>query len=64
MHIILSAVESSLADAWQEHCGDVPDVTIQRGSILDLKVDAVVSPANSFGFMDGGIDHLYSHHFG
>ena len=24
----------------------------------------MVSPANSFGFMDGGIDHLYSQHFG
>src|SRR5262245_43345879 len=64
MKIILSAVESDLADAWQRHCGDLPDVTIHRGSILDLAVDAVVSPANSFGFMDGGIDHLYSHRFG
>ena len=39
-------------------------MTVHRGSILDLSVDAVVSPANSFGFMDGGIDHRYSHHFG
>jgi O-acetyl-ADP-ribose deacetylase (regulator of RNase III) len=64
MRIILSAVEASLAKAWQEHCGDIEDVTIHHGSILDLQVDAVVSPANSYGFMDGGIDHLYSHHFG
>ncbi len=64
MRIVLSAVDAPLADAWQQHCGDLPDVTIHRGSILDLQVDAVVSPANSFGFMDGGIDHLYSHHFG
>ena len=26
--------------------------------------DAIVSPANSFGFMDGGIDYCYSEHFG
>jgi O-acetyl-ADP-ribose deacetylase (regulator of RNase III) len=26
--------------------------------------DAIVSPANSFGFMDGGIDYAYSDHFG
>ena len=26
--------------------------------------DAIVSPANSFGFMDGGIDMAYSLHFG
>ena len=62
--IFLAAVEADLADAWERHCGDLPGVTIHRGSILDLSVDAVVSPANSFGFMDGGIDHLYSHRFG
>src|SRR5437899_8599447 len=64
LKIVLAAVENDLTDAWQRHCGDLPDVTIHRGSILDLSVDAVVSPANSFGFMDGGIDHRYSHHFG
>jgi O-acetyl-ADP-ribose deacetylase (regulator of RNase III) len=65
MKIILAALEHDpLGDAWQRHCGDLPDVAVHRGSILDLGVDAVVSPANSFGFMDGGIDHRYSHHFG
>jgi O-acetyl-ADP-ribose deacetylase (regulator of RNase III) len=64
LKIILAALDDDLADAWQRHCGDLPDVTIHRGSILDLSVDAVVSPANSFGFMDGGIDHLYSSRFG
>ncbi len=64
MKIVLAAVEDALADAWERHCGDLPGVTVHRGSILDLSVDAVVSPANSFGFMDGGIDHLYSHRFG
>ncbi len=64
MKIVLAAVEKELADAWERHCADLPDVSIYRGSILALNVDAVVSPANSFGFMDGGIDHLYSHHFG
>ena len=64
MNIVLAAVDDGLAEAWERHCGDLPNVTVHRGSIVDLKVDAVVSPANSFGFMDGGIDHLYSHHFG
>jgi O-acetyl-ADP-ribose deacetylase (regulator of RNase III) len=64
LKIVLAAVGSDLADAWQRHCGDLPDVSVHRGSILDLTVDAVVSPANSFGFMDGGIDHLYSDRFG
>lgn len=64
MKIVLAARENDLADAWERYCADLPDVTIHRGSILDLSVDAVVSPANSFGFMDGGIDHLYSERFG
>jgi O-acetyl-ADP-ribose deacetylase (regulator of RNase III) len=64
LKIILAAVENDLAEAWERHCGDLVDVSVHRGSILDLSVDAVVSPANSFGFMDGGIDHRYSHHFG
>lgn len=63
MQIILTAVEEPLANAWEEYCGDLPDVTIHRGSILDVPCDAVVSPANSFGFMDGGIDALYMHYF-
>src|SRR5262245_39700765 len=62
--MLLAALDDELAEAWERHCGDLPDVTVHRGSILDLEVDAVVSPANSFGFMDGGIDHLYSDRFG
>jgi O-acetyl-ADP-ribose deacetylase (regulator of RNase III) len=64
LKIVFAAIEEDLAAAWQRHCGDLPDVSVHCGSILDLSVDAVVSPANSFGFMDGGIDHRYSHHFG
>ena len=64
MNIILTSVEDALADAWERFCGDLDFVTIHRGSIFDLSCDAVVSPANSFGFMDGGIDMLYTQHFG
>lgn len=64
LQIILAALEPALADAWQAFCGDLGCVEVHRGSILDLNVDAVVSPANSFGFMDGGIDMRYSQHFG
>jgi O-acetyl-ADP-ribose deacetylase (regulator of RNase III) len=64
MKIILAAVDEPLAGAWQEACSDLDFVAVQHGSILDLKCDAVVSPANSFGFMDGGIDAAYSQRFG
>ena len=64
MKLILSATEESLANAWEKFCGDLDFVDVQRGSILDADCDAVVSPANSFGFMDGGIDGVYMDYFG
>lgn len=64
MKIILCSIDEPLAQAWQTYCGELKGVEVHRGNILNLKVDAVVSPANSFGFMDGGIDMVYSQHFG
>ena len=60
MNITLTAVDEGLAEAWRRYCGDFPNVTVHQGSIFDVACDALVSPANSFGFMDGGIDMLYS----
>jgi O-acetyl-ADP-ribose deacetylase (regulator of RNase III) len=64
MKIVLAATETRLADAWEKAFTDVADVSVHRGSIFDVACDAVVSPANSFGFMDGGIDALYVDRFG
>ena len=40
------------------------DVTVHHGSIFEVDCDALVSPANSFGFMDGGLDMRISEFFG
>jgi O-acetyl-ADP-ribose deacetylase (regulator of RNase III) len=64
MNLILTAVEKSLVDAWRKFCGDLDFVTMYHGSILEVGCDAVVSPANSYGFMDGGIDAVFMNHFG
>lgn len=64
MKIILCAIDESLSAAWQRFCGDLDCVEIRRGSILELDCDALVSPANSFGFMDGGVDAIYMKYFG
>ena len=64
MKLILCAVDESLAEAWQRFCGDLDFVEIHSGNILDVPCDAIVSPANSFGFMDGGLDLVYLRHFG
>ena len=64
MKIILTGLDGSLVFAWRQYFAGVDFVTVQHGSILDLECDAIVSPANSYGFMDGGIDLLYRQHFG
>ena len=64
MHIKLCALTEALATAWENYCGDLNFVSIEQGSILEIDCDAVVSPANSFGFMDGGIDAVYKQYFG
>jgi len=66
-----------LVDAWERQFNDVPGVTISCGDIfsskpgpivatdpIDVKADAIVSPANSFGYMDGGIDAVYTYQLG
>lgn len=57
---MLCAVDDSLHRAWSDVAAGRPGITVVAGSILDLGTDAVVSPANSFGFMRGGIDAVYS----
>jgi O-acetyl-ADP-ribose deacetylase (regulator of RNase III) len=64
MEFVLTAVKDDLASAFEEHCGDLKNVSVFKGSIFDVDCDAVVSPANSFGFMDGGIDSWYRWRFG
>lgn len=63
MKIILAAIDTELYEAFQEHC-HADNVEVHHGNILDLEYDAIVSPANSFGFMDGGIDALYLEKYG
>ncbi|MBK8286115.1 MAG: macro domain-containing protein [Ahniella sp.] len=64
LQLVLTALDAPLAEAWKRHCGDFDFVSIEKRSILEVEADALVSPANSFGFMDGGIDLAYSNFFG
>lgn len=54
----------AVVSAWQRHFARLPDVHVSQGDIFDLRADAILSPANSFGFMDGGIDLAYTQRFG
>jgi O-acetyl-ADP-ribose deacetylase (regulator of RNase III) len=64
LDIFLHTFESGMADAWRKLFRGIPAVVIVEGDILEGPCDAVVSPANSFGFMDGGIDLAYRRFFG
>jgi O-acetyl-ADP-ribose deacetylase (regulator of RNase III) len=55
---------NEMTAAWQRHFAGVPEVAPATGDIFGVAADAVVSPANCFGFMTGGIDRAYSERFG
>ncbi|KAH9490449.1 hypothetical protein Btru_033898 [Bulinus truncatus] len=58
---------TELVEEWNQAFGEYKDtVKISQGDIFKgaPAVDAIVSPANSFGYMDGGIDWVYSDFFG
>lgn len=62
--IHLHTLDSAMARAWEATFDRVRGVSIVAGDILDGEADALVSPANSFGYMDGGIDLAYRRYLG
>ena len=64
MRILLCHRDDHLGDAWHERFAGQDDVSITSEDICRVNCDAIVSPANSFGFMDGGLDLQVSEHFG
>ena len=57
-------LNEEMVDAWLMVFGDFKNVKIKRGDITKTDCDAIVSPANSFGFMDGGVDYGISNRLG
>ncbi|MCR6700768.1 MAG: macro domain-containing protein [Dokdonella sp.] len=63
MRIHLCTLDEAMAEAWRLAFAGTA-VSIRVGDILAEPVDAVVSAANSFGLMGGGLDLHYARHFG
>lgn len=62
--LVLCAVDAPLAEAWADAAASLDGrVRVHRGSVLDIRAQAVVSPANSYGWMRGGIDAVYARAF-
>jgi O-acetyl-ADP-ribose deacetylase (regulator of RNase III) len=64
MNISLIYRDQPLGDAWQAAFAEYPEVSVVAGDLTEVRSDAVVSPANSFGFMDGGLDLALSERLG
>ena len=56
LRLSLGDLDSGVARALADAFADDDLVEVVRGNLLDLDCDGVVSPANSFGDMGGGID--------
>ena len=77
LRLHLRDLDKGMVSSWESAFAGVTGVTISRGDIfstkpgridpgdpIDIEADAIVSPANSFGHMNGGIDAVYTHVFG
>ncbi|MEU6163199.1 ADP-ribosyltransferase domain-containing protein [Streptomyces tanashiensis] len=62
--VVLVDVNDEVVEAWRSAFADTPGVEIRKGSLLDVDVDAWVSPTNARGRMDGGVDAVVKRHLG
>ena len=62
--VILCDNHLPVVEAWQAYFSGLPDVDITCDEIFAVEADALVSPANSFGRMDGGLDAQIVEFFG
>ncbi|MEM6265768.1 MAG: macro domain-containing protein [Bacteroidota bacterium] len=63
--LILVDPNAALCAAWFQAFEDFPEVSVVNGYFEDLpQFDCMVSAANSFGLMDGGVDLAIIRHFG
>jgi O-acetyl-ADP-ribose deacetylase (regulator of RNase III) len=65
LRLILVDPKRALCEAWLKAFDGLPNVEIVQGYFEQLPAyDCMVSAANSFGLMDGGVDGAITHFFG
>ncbi len=62
--LTLVGTDLALVGAWRLEFRAHASVAIVHDSIFSVEADALVSPANSFGVMDGGLDGKLRDYFG
>lgn len=64
-HTVFVDTNPEVANAYARASKGYRDlISVRIGNILDQQGDALVSPANSKGNMDGGIDQVYAEYLG
>jgi O-acetyl-ADP-ribose deacetylase (regulator of RNase III) len=65
MKLILIDLRNELCNAWKEYFQDLPNIEVVNDYFENLPAfDCMVSAANSFGLMDGGVDAAITRFFG
>ncbi len=64
VQVTLVDINPRMVAAWRATFEENPEVEVVQGSILEQTVDAWVSPTNSKGSMDGGLDAIIKNHLG
>lgn len=64
LRVVLRDINAKVVEAWQAAFADTPEIEIAKGSIINEQVDAWVSPTNSLGNMNGGVDATIKRHLG
>ena len=54
--LYLIDLKPELCQKWRQVFSSYPEVEVLTGDYFQQSADAIVSPANSFGIMDGGLD--------
>jgi O-acetyl-ADP-ribose deacetylase (regulator of RNase III) len=54
--VVLCDINPKMVKAWRDTFEENPEVEIMQGSMTDMQTSAWVSPTNSAGRMDGGLD--------
>ncbi|WP_333764222.1 macro domain-containing protein [Streptomyces sp. IBSBF 2390] len=64
LRVVLTDINTAVVESWRAAFADEPQIEIHNGSLLDEDVDAWVSPTNSRGRMDGGVDAIVKRYLG
>lgn len=64
LYLKFRSKDNEMILGWMEYFPDRTKSSWGYDYIIQGKADAIVSPANSYGYMDGGIDQVYLNHFG